>query len=101
MTLNVADPRLARIADRPTCRLTHDGRKTGRPDEVTIWFVVDRDHLLITMARASREWIRNVQALPDDDLRRRRTDRRHGGAAARPGRRAARDGISSSRTTGT
>src|SRR5262245_51456148 len=33
--------RLERIARRWTARLTHYGRKTGKPYVVTIWFVVD------------------------------------------------------------
>ena len=57
--------RLARIADRSTCRLTHSGRKSGRPYQVTIWFVVDGDDLVVATARATRQWVRNVQARPE------------------------------------
>lgn len=56
---------LTRIADQSTCRLTHHGRKTGRPYQVTIWFVVDGDDVLLATARATRQWVRNVQARPD------------------------------------
>ncbi len=59
------DPRLARVADRSTCRLTHYGRKTGRPYQVTIWFVVDGDDVVVSTARASRQWVRNVRVRPD------------------------------------
>lgn len=40
MESNVA-VRLKRVAARQTVALTHNGRKTGKPHEVTIWFVVD------------------------------------------------------------
>jgi hypothetical protein len=33
--------RLARVGRKSTGRLTHYGRKSGRPYEVTIWFLVD------------------------------------------------------------
>ena len=33
--------RLQRAGDRQTLSLTHYGRKSGRPYEVTIWYLVD------------------------------------------------------------
>ena len=56
--------RLAAIASRSTCRLTHRGRKTGRPYQVTIWFVVDGDTVYLATANATRQWVRNVRATP-------------------------------------
>lgn len=56
--------RLAAIASRSTCRLTHRGRRTGRPWEVTIWFVVDGDVVYLVTASAKRQWVRNVRATP-------------------------------------
>jgi deazaflavin-dependent oxidoreductase (nitroreductase family) len=41
--------------------LTHYGRKTGKPHEVTIWFVLDGDRLHIGTANINRQWVRNVQ----------------------------------------
>ena len=39
--------RLTRVAGKQTTTLTHYGRKTGKPHEVTIWFVLDDDKLYI------------------------------------------------------
>jgi deazaflavin-dependent oxidoreductase (nitroreductase family) len=56
--------RLKRVAGRQTTTLTHYGRKTGRPHEVTIWFVVDGDKLYLGTANVNRQWVRNVQKTP-------------------------------------
>ena len=56
--------RLRRVAEKQTTRLTHYGRKTGKPHEVTIWFVLDRDKLFIGTANVNRQWVRNVQKTP-------------------------------------
>lgn len=56
--------RLRRAGDRQTLRLTHYGRKTGRPYEVTIWYLVDEDRLYLVSANAARNWVRNVKARP-------------------------------------
>ena len=53
--------RLRRVAGKQTTRLTHYGRKTGKPHEVTIWFVLDGDRLYIGTAKVKRQWVRNVQ----------------------------------------
>ena len=55
--------RLRQIAGKKTTRLTHYGRKTGNPHEVTIWFVLD-DKLYIATANVNRQWVRNVQKTP-------------------------------------
>jgi deazaflavin-dependent oxidoreductase (nitroreductase family) len=47
--------------------LTHYGRKTGKPHEVTIWFVLD-DKLYIGTANVNRQWVRNVQKTPQIKL---------------------------------
>lgn len=57
--------RLATISSHSTCRLTHRGRKSGKPYEVTIWFVVEGDTVYLATANASRQWVRNVQANPE------------------------------------
>jgi deazaflavin-dependent oxidoreductase (nitroreductase family) len=53
--------RLRRVAGKQTTRLTHYGRKTGKPHKVTIWFVLDQDKLFIGTANVNRQWVRNVQ----------------------------------------
>jgi len=53
--------RLMRVAGKQTTRLTHYGRKTGKPHELTIWFVLDRDRLYIGTANVKRQWVRHVQ----------------------------------------
>ena len=57
--------RLATISSRSTCRLTHRGRKSGKPYQVTVWFMVDGDTVYLATANASRQWVRNVKANPD------------------------------------
>ena len=62
--------RLRQVGDRQTLRLTHYGRKTGRPYEVTIWYLVDDDRLyLVSANRAAPNWVRNVKARPAISLR--------------------------------
>src|SRR6516164_4991794 len=56
--------RLRWVAGKQTTRLTHYGRKTGEPHEVTIWFVLDGDRLYIGTASVKRQWVRNVQKTP-------------------------------------
>ena len=56
--------RLRKAGDRQTLRLTHYGRKSGRPYEVTIWYLVDNDGLYLISANAARSWVRNVKARP-------------------------------------
>lgn len=59
--------RFRRLAGKQTTRLTHYGRKTGKPHEVTIWFVLD-DKLYIGTANVNRQWVRNVQKTPQIKL---------------------------------
>jgi deazaflavin-dependent oxidoreductase (nitroreductase family) len=60
--------RLKRVAGKQTTTLTHYGRKTGKPHEVTIWFVLDGDKLFIGTANVNRQWVRNVQKTPEVKL---------------------------------
>jgi deazaflavin-dependent oxidoreductase (nitroreductase family) len=53
--------RLKRVAGKQTTTLTHYGRKTGAPHEVTIWFVLVDTQLYIGTANVNRQWVRNVQ----------------------------------------
>jgi deazaflavin-dependent oxidoreductase (nitroreductase family) len=61
--------RLRRAGDRQTLSLTHYGRKSGRPYDVTIWYLVDGDHLYLVSANADRNWTRNVKARPAVSLK--------------------------------
>ncbi|MGA7872068.1 MAG: nitroreductase family deazaflavin-dependent oxidoreductase [Candidatus Binatus sp.] len=61
--------RLRKAGDRQTLRLTHYGRKSGRPYEVTIWYLVDGDRLYLVSANADRNWVRNVKVRPAVSLR--------------------------------
>jgi len=56
--------RLKRLAGRSTLILTHYGRKSGKPFDVKIWFVVDGDRVFIGTANVERQWVRNVQKNP-------------------------------------
>ena len=49
--------RLKRVAGKQTTTLTHYGRKTGKPHEVTIWFVLDDDKLYIGTANVPERWL--------------------------------------------
>jgi deazaflavin-dependent oxidoreductase (nitroreductase family) len=61
--------RLRRAGDRQTLRLTHYGRKSGRPYEVVIWYLVDGDKLYLVTANANRNWVRNVKSRPAVSMR--------------------------------
>ena len=45
-----------------TVRLTHYGRKSGKPYDVTIWFATIDGDTWIGSMNADRGWIRNVRA---------------------------------------
>jgi deazaflavin-dependent oxidoreductase (nitroreductase family) len=60
--------RLRRVATRQTLILTHYGRNSGKPYDVTIWFVVDGDKAYIGTANVNRQWVRNVQKTPQVKL---------------------------------
>ncbi len=60
--------RLKAVAGNQTTRLTHYGRKTGKPYAVTIWFVLDGDRLYIGTANVKRQWVQNVRKTPQVKL---------------------------------
>ena len=60
--------RLKGVAGKQTTRLTHYGRKTGKPYAVTIWFVLDGDRLYIGTANVKRHWVQNVRKTPQVKL---------------------------------
>jgi deazaflavin-dependent oxidoreductase (nitroreductase family) len=69
MDMDAVTAGLARVATKRTCRLTHRGRKSGRPFEVTIWFLVDADTLYLTTMNMKRQWTQNVQVNRDVAIR--------------------------------
>jgi deazaflavin-dependent oxidoreductase (nitroreductase family) len=56
--------RLKAVAGRQTLTLTHYGRKSGKPYDVTIWFAVQGDKVYIGTANVNHQWVRNVQKTP-------------------------------------
>lgn len=56
--------RLRQVSRPQTLRLTHYGRKTGKPYQVTIWFMVDGERVWLATANKNRQWVRNVQKTP-------------------------------------
>jgi deazaflavin-dependent oxidoreductase (nitroreductase family) len=69
MNMGGVTARLARVATKRTCRLTHHGRRSGRPFEVTVWFLVDADIIYLTTMNMKRQWTQNVQVNRDVTLR--------------------------------
>ena len=60
--------KLGRVARKQTVRLTHYGRKSGQPHEVTIWFATDGEHIYLSTANANRHWVHNVKKTPQVKL---------------------------------
>ena len=63
MTSTLAE-RLRQVSRRQTLRLTHYGRKTGKPFQVTIWFIVEGERVWLATANKNRQWVKNVQKTP-------------------------------------
>jgi len=61
---STAAERLKRVAGKHTLKLTHYGRKTGKPHGVTIWFIGDRDKIYLTTGNVNRQWVKNVKQTP-------------------------------------
>ncbi len=45
--------------------LTHTGRKSGKPYDVIIWFVVEGDAIYLTTLNSDRQWVRNIGKNPE------------------------------------
>jgi deazaflavin-dependent oxidoreductase (nitroreductase family) len=56
--------RLGKVASRQTLVLTHVGRKSGKPYDVTIWFVVAGDKIVLPTANVARNWVKNLRKTP-------------------------------------
>jgi deazaflavin-dependent oxidoreductase (nitroreductase family) len=63
MTPSLAE-RLRDVAGASTRVLTHRGRKSGKPYDVTIWFVVDGETILLPSANVNTNWPRNLRSNP-------------------------------------
>jgi len=57
--------RLAKIAPLQTLTLTHYGRKSGKPYDVIIWFVVEGNRMYLATSNKNRNWVRNVIVKPN------------------------------------
>ena len=57
--------RLKKIAPLHTIVLTHYGRKSGKPYDVIIWFVIEGERMFLGTANKRRNWVRNVMAKPN------------------------------------
>ncbi len=60
--------RLQTVSRISTLQLTHVGRKSGKPHQVTIWFVVDGEKILLPTANIGRNWVRNVRKTPHVEM---------------------------------
>jgi deazaflavin-dependent oxidoreductase (nitroreductase family) len=56
--------RLSAVSNRHTLRLTHYGRKSGKPYEVTIWFAVEGQKVYLPTSNVARQWVKNVRKTP-------------------------------------
>jgi len=56
---------LAAVRDRSTCRITTQGRKTGKPHTVTIWFLVEDGTIYLATLDPRRDWVRNLEKTPE------------------------------------
>ncbi|MGB6551895.1 MAG: nitroreductase family deazaflavin-dependent oxidoreductase [Candidatus Binataceae bacterium] len=56
--------RLGTVASRQTLVLTHVGRKSGKSYDVTIWFVVAGDRIILPTANVARNWVKNLRKTP-------------------------------------
>ena len=89
--------RLRRVSSKQTTRLSHYGRKTGKPHEVTIWFILDGDRLYVGTANVNRQWVRNVQKTPIQVSHRGQKFRWHCSLPQRPRRARTRHGCHSAK----
>ncbi|HZT88373.1 MAG TPA: nitroreductase family deazaflavin-dependent oxidoreductase [Stellaceae bacterium] len=61
---------LRNIADKQVLYLTTNGRRTGLPREIEIWFVVDRDRLyLFAETGEAAAWVKNIRQNPEVSVR--------------------------------
>jgi len=58
------DDRLRKVANRSTLQVTHIGRKSGKAHQITVWFVVHGDKILLPTSNIDRDWVRTVRKTP-------------------------------------
>jgi deazaflavin-dependent oxidoreductase (nitroreductase family) len=61
---STAAARLHPFSSKHTLSLTHYGRKSGKPHEVTIWFVFEGGRMYLATANVNRQWVKNVIKTP-------------------------------------
>lgn len=61
---SIVAERLKPVAGKQTLRLTHYGRRSGKPYEVTIWFTTDGDKIYLSTGNVNRQWVRNLKKTP-------------------------------------
>lgn len=59
---------LERVARTKTVRLIARGRRSGKPREVTIWFVVQDGAIGLGTLNEDRNWVRNARAAGEVEL---------------------------------
>ena len=61
---------LPQLAKEEYCYLTTKGRKTGKPHEIEIWFVVLNNTIyLLSGGRDKSDWVKNLRANPEVSVR--------------------------------
>jgi deazaflavin-dependent oxidoreductase (nitroreductase family) len=60
---------LKRVAGNQTLQLVHQGRKSGKSCEVTIWFMVEGEAVFLVTSNSDRQWVRNILVRPGVTLR--------------------------------
>ena len=58
------------LRDEQFCYVTTTGRRTGRPHEIEIWFVVTDDAIYLLAGGGERaDWVKNMRADPSVQVR--------------------------------
>ena len=61
---------LESLAGEPFCYVTTNGRRTGKPHEIEIWFGLEGETLyMLSGGRDRSDWVRNIVAHPDVTVR--------------------------------
>ena len=57
------------LNDQQFCYLTTQGRVTGRPHEIEIWFYLDGDTIYMLSDSHSSDWVENLRRSPEVTVR--------------------------------
>jgi deazaflavin-dependent oxidoreductase (nitroreductase family) len=64
------EEKLTNLSKQDYCYLTTEGRVTGRPHEVEIWFGTDKDSIyLLSGGGTDSDWVKNLIAEPSVSVR--------------------------------